>query len=173
MAMRNDLGTKLKKLMKARGIRNQVMAAACNVTAGAVSNWFSTGRVKKENLAMAAKLLGTTSDALITEDIDVLLSGRSVLEPRVVMRTMSHVPPPPIQPVQHLSQAYTLEALSIAASYDRLPNDHARQRVRALISNLEFQDDGIDPRKSGSRAAPAPQQERKRPVPTKSRRVTR
>lgn len=168
--MRNELGSKLKRLMKARGVRNQDMAAACGVTPGAVSNWFSTGRIDKHNLVAAAKLLGTTADALIGEDIDNLLTGRAMLEPRVVMRAMNEVPPPAQHTMKPMVQAYTLEALSVAASYDRLPDDNARMRVRALISNLEFLDDGRAPMRGGPSPA-EPEKHKRSPAAGKPKRA--
>lgn len=62
------IGKRIQRLMRAKDISTQAMAAYCGVTAGAVSNWFSTGRISKENLAKAAARLGTDMEALMSED---------------------------------------------------------------------------------------------------------
>ena len=62
------IGERIKKLMKDRGVSPQTMAAHCEVTPGAVSNWFSTGRISKPNLAKAAALLHVSADELISDD---------------------------------------------------------------------------------------------------------
>jgi phage repressor protein C with HTH and peptisase S24 domain len=60
------IGTLLKRLMRDRGVTTKAMAAHCEVSPGAVSNWFATGRISKENLAQAAHLLGVSTDDLIS-----------------------------------------------------------------------------------------------------------
>lgn len=65
------IGQRIKKLMKDKGVSPQVMAAHCEVTPGAVSNWFSTGRISKPNLAKAAALLQVSADELISDDGEV------------------------------------------------------------------------------------------------------
>lgn len=59
------IGERLKALMEDRRVSVKAMALHCGVTPGAVSNWFKTGRIKKENLLAAAELLQTTADQLI------------------------------------------------------------------------------------------------------------
>ena len=60
------IGLLIKKLMKSQGIATKKMADYCGVTPGAVSNWFSTGRISKENLVLAAELLKVSTDSLIS-----------------------------------------------------------------------------------------------------------
>lgn len=62
------IGQRIKKLMRDKHVSPQAMAAHCGVTPGAVSNWFSTGRISKPNLAKAASLLQVSSDQLISDD---------------------------------------------------------------------------------------------------------
>jgi len=45
------LGKRLKSLLAERKISNKAVAAALEVTPGAVSNWFSSGTISKENLS--------------------------------------------------------------------------------------------------------------------------
>jgi transcriptional regulator with XRE-family HTH domain len=52
------LGKRIQRLMKERGLSAVQVARACGITPGAVSNWFSTGRVSKENLAIFCRLAG-------------------------------------------------------------------------------------------------------------------
>jgi phage repressor protein C with HTH and peptisase S24 domain len=54
--------------MRAQGLATKKMADYCGVTPGAVSNWFSTGRISKENLVLAAELLKVSTDSLISGD---------------------------------------------------------------------------------------------------------
>lgn len=63
------IGATLKKVMKERGVSPASMATHCGVTRGAVSNWFSTGRITKENLVKAANLLKVTVEALVAGDL--------------------------------------------------------------------------------------------------------
>lgn len=62
------IGLRIKKLMDAKKISGKEMAAHCGITPGGVSSWFSTGRISKEKLAMAAELLKVTTDDLISGD---------------------------------------------------------------------------------------------------------
>lgn len=62
------IGLRIKRLMKERNISVKTAAAHCGVTPGAVSNWFSSGRITKENLAKMAVLLQTELAELITGD---------------------------------------------------------------------------------------------------------
>lgn len=52
--------------MKAKGVSNKHVARYCGVTEGAVSNWFSSGRISKDNLVQVATLLGVPVEELIT-----------------------------------------------------------------------------------------------------------
>lgn len=61
------IGTRIKQLMKEKKVSTKEMAAYCGgVTPGAVSNWFATGRISKENVMLAAELLKVSTDELIT-----------------------------------------------------------------------------------------------------------
>ena len=60
------IGKRIQELMKARKVSGKEMAAHCGITPGAVSSWFATGRISKENLAMAAELLKVSTDELIS-----------------------------------------------------------------------------------------------------------
>lgn len=60
------IGQQIKQLMKDRGVTTKAMAAHCDITPGAVSSWFATGRISKEKLALAAALLRVTTDDLIS-----------------------------------------------------------------------------------------------------------
>jgi transcriptional regulator with XRE-family HTH domain len=62
------IGKRLKLLMQAKGITTEAMAAVCGVTPGAVSNWFSTGHITRDNLICAADALGESVRYLITGD---------------------------------------------------------------------------------------------------------
>ncbi len=62
------IGHRIKALMEAKKISTKEMAAYCEVTPGAVSNWFSTGRISKVKLARAAILLKTDLAELISGD---------------------------------------------------------------------------------------------------------
>lgn len=52
--------------MTQRKIAKKAMAAYCDVTPGAVSNWFSSNRISKENLAKVAEYLKMDVSELIT-----------------------------------------------------------------------------------------------------------
>jgi transcriptional regulator with XRE-family HTH domain len=60
------IGERLRTLVKERGVAVKALALHCGVTTGAVSNWFRTGRITKENLLAAAEFLGTTADEVIS-----------------------------------------------------------------------------------------------------------
>lgn len=62
------LGKRIQRLMKERGLSAVQVARACNITPGAVSNWFSTGRVSKENLAVFCRLAGVDMARFIAGD---------------------------------------------------------------------------------------------------------
>lgn len=75
------IGKRIKVLMKDKRVTNKQVANYCGVTEGAVSNWFSSGRISKENLAKVATLLGVTTDELITGEhatANITLPGFSV-----------------------------------------------------------------------------------------------
>lgn len=62
------IGKRLKELMRAQSVSTELMASYCGVTAGAVSNWFSTGHITRENMVIAADVLGVSVRYLITGD---------------------------------------------------------------------------------------------------------
>jgi SOS-response transcriptional repressor LexA len=62
------IGTRIQRLMKAKKITTKAMSAHCGVTPSAVSSWFSTGRISKEKLALAAELLEVRIEELISGD---------------------------------------------------------------------------------------------------------
>ena len=63
------IGLRIKRLMEKQKISGKEMAAHCGITPGGVSSWFSTGRISKEKLALAAELLGVSTDDLISGDL--------------------------------------------------------------------------------------------------------
>ena len=89
------IGQRIKKLMDAKGISGKEMAAHCGITPGGVSSWFSTGRISKEKLALAAELLKVTTDDLI--------SGAALTAPMVRLSASSD--PQPIDPENSVAQA--------------------------------------------------------------------
>lgn len=62
------VGKRLKRLMNEKGISTESMAQRCGVTPGAVSNWFSTGHIARENLVAVADELNESIRFLITGD---------------------------------------------------------------------------------------------------------
>ena len=77
------IGSRIKLAMGTRGITTKAMAEKCGVTPGAVSNWFSTGRITKDNLARVADLLRVDILDLISGDIgdEALSPTRKPLSP--------------------------------------------------------------------------------------------
>lgn len=63
------IGKRIKELMRQRGVSTQAMAQHCGVTPGAVSNWFSTGRISKTNLVKACALLHVEVGDVIAGDV--------------------------------------------------------------------------------------------------------
>ena len=96
------IGTRIKQLMKDRGVSTKKMADHCGISPGAVSNWFSTGRISKENLVKAAAVLNVTMSELITGD--------------------------EFLPVETPS-GYSVEALALAWLLDQIPNRLAKTRA--------------------------------------------
>lgn len=60
------IGLTIRKAMKDRGVSTSDMATHCEVTRGAVSNWFASGRVSKENLVKIAQRLNVAVEDLIS-----------------------------------------------------------------------------------------------------------
>jgi len=64
------IGILIKRLMREREITTKEMAAHCEVSPGAVSNWFATGRISKENLVQVAAVLKVKVEDLIAGTVD-------------------------------------------------------------------------------------------------------
>lgn len=64
------IGKRIQRLMKLKKVATKEMAAHCGITPSAVSSWFSTGRISKENLALAAELLKVSTDELISGEAE-------------------------------------------------------------------------------------------------------
>jgi transcriptional regulator with XRE-family HTH domain len=62
---RVHIGKRIQRLLKDRHISVKSVADQCGITAGAVSNWFSTGRVAKENLAVVCQMAGVDMASFI------------------------------------------------------------------------------------------------------------
>lgn len=60
------IGTHIKRLMNAKGVSGKEMATYCDVTPGAVSGWFATGRISKDKLLLVAKKLDVSVEDLIS-----------------------------------------------------------------------------------------------------------
>lgn len=69
------IGKRIQRLMALKKVGTKAMAAYCEVTPGAVSNWFSSGRISKEKLAKAAELLEVSTDSLISGDFEINASN--------------------------------------------------------------------------------------------------
>lgn len=62
------IGQRIKSLMQSKGVTTELMAFQCGVTPGAVSNWFSSGQITRDNLVAVADVLGESVRYLITGD---------------------------------------------------------------------------------------------------------
>ncbi|GAC1664439.1 MAG: hypothetical protein PVS3B2_00070 [Candidatus Dormibacteraceae bacterium] len=60
------IGQRIKNVMKQRKVSTAEMARYCEVSRGAVSNWFATGRITKENLAKVSDRLRVRIEDLIS-----------------------------------------------------------------------------------------------------------
>jgi transcriptional regulator with XRE-family HTH domain len=63
------IGKRIQILMDQRRVSRAQLAEHCSITTGAVSNWFSTGRISKDNLAKVAQLLQVDMSRLIMGDV--------------------------------------------------------------------------------------------------------
>jgi len=156
------VGQRLKRLMKKEGITPSAMAAHCEVTAGAVSNWFATGRITKPNLLKAAKLLGVTPEALILgpagdrgaeapdmpAEMDLSATERAlVLAFREQLKTMGAEAEAP----------WCQDALLLAREIQRVKPELRRRARRAAASAIvDFLEDTLpaDPVKDHEKKAP-------------------
>lgn len=73
----NTLGKKIKYLLNAKNIPARRMAEHCGVTPGAVSNWFATGKINRENLVKVAELLDVSVESLMADDDNVVVDLRT------------------------------------------------------------------------------------------------
>lgn len=98
-----NIGQRIKELMRARGVTTAAMAKHCGVTAGAVSNWFATGRISKENLVAVCRKLDVPVADLISGTIGargtpapLVLSDDERALGRKAGRSEVHVTPRPL-----------------------------------------------------------------------------
>lgn len=62
------VGKRIKALMQAKGISSEEMAFHCGVTPGAVSNWFSSGHITRDNLVIVCDVLQESLRYVCTGD---------------------------------------------------------------------------------------------------------
>lgn len=131
-------GQKVKVLMKRKGLRNVDVAKACKITAGAVSNWFSSGKIDKKNLSVVAEMIGISSDQIIKCDPDELIDQNGQL---VAQRAMISA---------HLAEASVRSlspgALELAWHFDNLSSREAREEVLLLVLRLATRPPGVSAR---------------------------
>lgn len=111
------IGKRIKDRMADQHISNKKMADWCGVSPGAISNWFSSGRISKPNLLKAAELLKIPAAELITGE---------------------EVPAPDIGD-------YSAEALALAWLLDQIPDrlkktKAAHDATAAVLSALNALD---------------------------------
>lgn len=127
------IGRRIKALMKLRGVTPSAMAVHCEITRGAVSNWFVNGRISKGNLSQVAEKLRTTTDRLINYEVEEILE----LEEADRRRGAASMGPMLEQSRASLTRRqYSLEALEVAYMYDSLPGELARRRVTSYVESL-------------------------------------
>lgn len=140
------LGLRLKGLMKVRGVTTSAMAVHCEVSRGAVSNWFVNGRISKENLMKAAEKLRTTSDRLVKFDVDEILELEELDRKNGAKGVAQHMD----GALKDSRKTYSLSALELALMFDKLPTELARNKVIGYVENLL-----VGSRELSSRVAPA------------------
>jgi transcriptional regulator with XRE-family HTH domain len=113
------IGQRIRNVMKARGLTTAALAAACEVTPGAVSNWFSTGRIRKDNLATVARLLQV--------GVEDLISG-------AVGERDDIVPAPAALPPQ---APLTGAEFDLLTAFRALPDDEQQDLVRDVMARAE------------------------------------
>ena len=102
------LGKRLQAKMKEQNVSAKAVADACGITPGAVSNWFSTSRISKHNLAIACRLLGVDMAAMLAgED-----APRKTTEPA----------------------GYSVQALALAWLLDQIPDRLAKTRANTAAT---------------------------------------
>lgn len=135
-------GDHIKRLMKERKISTKAMASVCGVTPGAVSQWFSTGKISKESAIKAADLLRL--------DLAALLDGEVV--------DIADKPKTP-----------SPEAMKLAEWFDLVKGERSRFRayqaaMQAIADHLPGSDDNaVPPTGTHTLAAPAKRQRAKSP----------
>jgi transcriptional regulator with XRE-family HTH domain len=107
-------GNHIRSAMARSKVSSKAMAAHCGVTPGAVSAWFSTGRISKANLLKVA--------ALLQVDIAELITGEQATSPRA--EDAPAVAPAPVTPA----------AMQLAQIYDWLTDPIDREVVRNLMT---------------------------------------
>lgn len=127
------IGQRIKALMAVRKVSTSAMAVHCEVTRGAVSNWFVNGRITKTNLAKVAEKLRTTTDRLISYDVDEILE----LEANDRATGARSIAPALDAARGGVGrQTYSLDALEVAHMFDQLPGELAKRRATAYVENL-------------------------------------
>jgi transcriptional regulator with XRE-family HTH domain len=109
-------GNHIRAAMSRGNVSSKAMAAHCGVTPGAVSAWFSTGRISKANLLKVAELLQV--------DIAELITGAPAAAARDAPAQLATVAMQPVTPA----------ALQLAQIYDWLTDPIDREVVRNLTT---------------------------------------
>ena len=127
------IGELIATLLDLRGIRKTDVAARIGVTRSAVTNWCSTGKIRKDHLMGVARMLGTTSDALqdlefaSIEEVQAFASSlgddRRPAAPAVELAR----PNPASSPI-----AAELGRL-VASAYDRIGDDAAKASLLSQV----------------------------------------
>lgn len=128
------IGELIEQLLELRGIRKTEVAAKLGVSRSAVTNWCSTGKIRKDHLMGVARMLGTTSDAL--QDLEFasveevrafaasLGTGRSTTAPAVELARPAAQAASPI--------AAELGRL-VASAYDQIADDAAKASLLSQV----------------------------------------
>lgn len=145
------VGKRLKKLMQEKGISTEAMAARCEVTPGAVSNWFATGHIARDNLVVVADALGESLRYLITGDPrDRVLS---LLETEFAKRDVSDGT---LQAILTLIRSSPLRAPDALEPEPEPDEDQQEADAQAFKRSLETP-------KPPRKPAPSPQRDKKKP----------
>ncbi len=154
--MSKELGKRIQQLMALRGVSNSQMAKHCDVTSGAVSNWYGKGRISKPNLSKVAEKLRTTTDRLIKYDVEEILELEEADRSKGAKGAAAMLD-------QARSvvgrQSYSLDALQIAYVFDQLPGELERRRATAYVENLMVRNPVLET-SAAELAAPAPRARR-------------
>lgn len=67
----------IRELLLYKKISFRRVATHCGVTPGAVTNWFRSGHISKENLIKVAALLQVSVESLVSEDDDVIVDAKT------------------------------------------------------------------------------------------------